>query len=56
MKQYILLKVFHSFKSDSGEIRWTGKLGIVGVIPVFNSLQMLKRMYPNEEYIEIEIT
>ena len=56
MKRYIPLKLFKQFESDEGGIKWSGKNGIVGIVPVFNSLEILKRKYPNEKYIEIEIT
>ena len=55
MKRYIPLKLFSKFESNEGDIEWTGKNGIVGVVPVFNSLVMLKRKYPNDNFVEIEI-
>lgn len=55
MIRYIPLKVFKRFETDSGTIEWTGKNGVVGIVPVFNSLSSMKRKYPGEEYIEIHI-
>lgn len=52
---YILKKVFKRYVigKDTITFEYSAK-GIIGVIPVFRSLELLNKQFPNEEWIEIE--
>lgn len=51
---YIPTTFFSSYTIDNISIRWHGKGGVVGIVPVYNNIDDLKRKHPNSEYIEIE--
>lgn len=53
MAYYILLKFFQKFEVDDLAVEWHGKGGVIGVIPVYNNLNDLKRQHPGQEYLEI---
>ena len=52
---YILKKIFKRYEVNQNTIAFENSVkGIVGVIPVFRSLELLKREFPNEDWLEIE--
>ena len=55
VQMYILKKVFKRYVigKDTITFEYSAK-GIIGVIPVFRSLELLNKQFPNEEWIEIE--
>ena len=52
---YIPSLFFSKFEIGDDIIEWHGKGGVIGVIPVFDNLDTLKKKYPNSEYIDIEV-
>lgn len=52
---YVLKRLFRKYEANNNIITFeNSKKGIIGVIPVFRSLELLKMEYPNEDWIEIE--
>lgn len=52
---YILKKLFKRYEANHNIITFENSVkGIVGVIPVFRSLELLIKEFPNDDWIEIE--
>lgn len=49
------MKMFKQFKTGDNVIQWTGENGVVGIVPVFNSLSAMNRKYPGEAFLQIDI-
>jgi len=53
MAYYIPTTFFSKYTVNDIAIKWHGRNGIVGVIPVFNNLDALKCRHPGSGYIEV---
>ena len=55
MTYYIPTIFFSSYTIEDMSIRWHGKHGVIGIVPVYNNIDDLQQKHPNSEYIEIEL-
>jgi len=55
MKYYIPEMVFSMFENDGIIIKWSGKGGCVGVIPVYNSREVCLNEHPQSKIIVLDI-